>query len=51
MNKETGKEVWVVPRLEKIEMAQTRAVVGGCSETNSKHMSGAEDPNNCAAAS
>ncbi len=46
-----GKKQWVVPVLEKIEMANTQQIAPGCSETPSKQKPGVETPGTCGNAS
>jgi len=34
MNKKSGKQTWIVPRLEQIEMVDTQTCMGGMSKNN-----------------
>jgi hypothetical protein len=55
MNKETGKQAWATPRLEKIEMVDTQGRIDACSSNQnnpqSKAMVNAETSPGCGAAS
>ncbi len=51
MIRRCSEKQWVVPVLEKIEMANTQQIAPGCSETPSKQKPGVEADNTCANAS